>query len=55
MHGGLRQLLSQFNVNDYVASMKVFSVKPQGLIGFNYLKLSGSVSTKVRISSRTRR
>ena len=30
VHGGLRQLFSQFNVNDYVASVKVFSVKPKG-------------------------
>ncbi|MHB8969800.1 MAG: arsenite methyltransferase [Pirellulaceae bacterium] len=29
VHGGLRQLLSQINVNDYVASMKIFAVKPR--------------------------
>jgi len=28
VHGGLRQLLSRLNVNDYVACMKIFAVKP---------------------------
>ncbi len=29
LHGGLRQLLSRWNINDYVASMKIFAVKPR--------------------------
>ena len=29
VHGGLRQLLSQIKVNDYIASMKIFAVKPR--------------------------
>jgi SAM-dependent methyltransferase len=28
LHGGMRELLARFNVNDYVASVRVFSVKP---------------------------
>jgi arsenite methyltransferase len=30
LHGGLRDLLSRYNVNDYAASVKVFAVKPRG-------------------------
>lgn len=29
LHGGLRDLLSRYNVNDYAASVKVFAVKPR--------------------------
>ncbi|MHB8865703.1 MAG: arsenite methyltransferase [Pirellulaceae bacterium] len=29
VHDGLRKLMSRFNINDYVASMKIFAVKPR--------------------------
>jgi arsenite methyltransferase len=29
LHGGLKDLLARFNVNDYAASVKVFAVKPK--------------------------
>jgi hypothetical protein len=29
LHGGLKELLARFNVNDYAASVKVFAVKPK--------------------------
>jgi arsenite methyltransferase len=29
LHGGMRDLLSRYNVNDYAASVKVFAVKPR--------------------------
>jgi hypothetical protein len=28
LHGGLAQLLANYNVNDYAASVKVYAVKP---------------------------
>jgi SAM-dependent methyltransferase len=30
VHGGLREVLSRFNVNDYAASVRIYAVKPVG-------------------------
>jgi hypothetical protein len=29
VHGGLAELLSRYNVNDYAASVQVYAVKPR--------------------------
>jgi hypothetical protein len=29
MHGGLKDLLARFNINDYAGSVKVFAVQPK--------------------------